>query len=142
MVVTVDMPPDVRAPAAARSVVRAFLRSLRILGPERSEDAVLLVSELVSNSLLHARRGRIRLRGAVDGDTVRVAVTDAGPGIRRRESLDMPTNGAPDGRGLPLVDMLADRWGDCPGPEACVWFELDASPSDRSADRVRGRAQR
>lgn len=73
-----------------------------------SETAQLLVSELVTNALLYGGKGGpTRLRVGVQG-TLRLEVTDS--------STEPPTprHAGPDdigGRGLELVDVLADRWG-------------------------------
>ena len=58
--------------------------------------------------------------------TVRVEVRDPGPGFSRPSFDDQPPLGT-SGRGLYLVDALADRWGvsRTPGGEARVWFEID-----------------
>ena len=55
-----------------------------------------------------------------------VAATDSGPGFDR-PSFARPPDGA-SGRGLHLVDVLADRWGlgqARDGPGWKVWFEID-----------------
>lgn len=85
----------------------------------------LLACELVTNSVLHGSRSardRIGVEVELSPRTVRVEITDAGPGFSPH-----PGRQAPDderGRGLVLVDGLADRWGVHAGPPAQVWFEL------------------
>ncbi len=83
----------------------------------------LLVSELVTNAVLHARTDltlvlRLRRGG------VRIEVHDSSPAapvVRRYE------DGAMTGRGLSLVEDMAGRWGVSPHPDGkAVWFELDA----------------
>jgi anti-sigma regulatory factor (Ser/Thr protein kinase) len=114
-------------PPAAGSARRA-LHSAAIFGAAAEPDALLLVSELVTNSIVHAgHRGRdaIRVRAGSDGSTARVEVCDRArdgsfPALRR----DTPPS-AIGGRGLMLVDALSDRWGmDACGRGTCVWFEL------------------
>lgn len=100
--------------------------------------AVLLTSELVTNSIQHSDSRR-------EGETVTVVVI-AVPGGVRTEVIDeggatipavCPEHGSqPDlaesGRGLQLVEMLATRWGhyrDEAG--ALTWFELLTSPHER-----------
>jgi anti-sigma regulatory factor (Ser/Thr protein kinase) len=94
-------------------------------------DAVLLTSELVTNSLRHAGlepADDIELTAEWSGSTLRVVVRDGG----RR---DLPANvvagtirPSPTGRsgwGLYLVDRLASRWGTNLGGRPGFWFELE-----------------
>lgn len=85
------------------------------------DDARLLVSELVSNSIEHVREeGDIELRLAVTDGVLRVEVLDSGPGFEppaRRA-------GAERGWGLHFTDRLASRWGIDRDERARVWFEL------------------
>jgi anti-sigma regulatory factor (Ser/Thr protein kinase) len=87
-----------------------------------SEAARLLVSELVTNSVLHARTD-VELVVRLRRGGVRVEVHDASPVapvVRRYEDEAMT------GRGLALVDQLASRWGvESRGGGKTVWFELD-----------------
>ena len=117
----VPLPRDQRGPRLARKLVTEQL--VRSSTPHRCvEDAVLLVSELVTNALVHGR-GDIRLECTVDGTLARVAISDAEvatPQLRR------PTSDRPSGRGLLLVDLLAARWGVDAAPTGkTVWFEIE-----------------
>jgi anti-sigma regulatory factor (Ser/Thr protein kinase) len=108
-------------------VARAFVGG--VLGPGHpcGDAAVLLVSELFSNSLRHSGSG-------APGGTVTVTVM-AGGGIARVEVTDRSGAGVPElcpgggdaeaGRGLQLVAGLAERWGwrRC-GGRTVTWFEL------------------
>lgn len=107
-----------RCVALARSQMRKALARWDLVGIEGR--AVLVVSELVTNAVVHARvRGRevatryVRLDGGV-----RIEVHDA--------SDEPPVPRAPDddgGFGLYLVEQFADRWGvaDRGGIGKCVW---------------------
>ncbi len=105
--------------SAARRFTRAALRRHSI-APETIDIAVLLVSELATNAIVHAASD-IRLRVRVSED-VRVEVCDA--------SSDAPAVGSGDseresGRGLELVTTLADGWDWAPRAEGkVVWFAL------------------
>jgi anti-sigma regulatory factor (Ser/Thr protein kinase) len=114
-------------PPAAGSARRA-LHSAAIFGAGAEPDALLLISELVTNSIVHAGHcggDAIRVRAASDGATARVEVCDRArdgslPAVRRGTSPF-----ATGGRGLMLVDALSDRWGmDTCARGTCVWFEL------------------
>src|SRR5687768_16419388 len=101
-------PSDPHAAASARRALD--LIGLR-LGPTASENAKLLVSELVTNAVRHGpqRRGtEVRLRASLRTDAIRLEVTDEGVGF-----VQPPASGllAVGGWGLVLVDRVADRWG-------------------------------
>jgi anti-sigma regulatory factor (Ser/Thr protein kinase) len=88
------------------------------------ETVVLLVSELVTNAVVHTGRPAVlRLALPRGSGVVRVEVADASvrpPAPRHAEGSD--TNG----RGLELVDVLADRWGwRVEGAGKSIWVELD-----------------
>ncbi|GHJ01081.1 ATP-binding protein [Streptomyces olivaceus] len=93
-----------------------------------SHPAELIVAELATNAVAHGRvSGRdFRLSLYVIGDTLRFEVTDT-----RGDRLPCPQHSATDaesesGRGLLLVEALADRWGVVPGPppRKTVWAEV------------------
>jgi anti-sigma regulatory factor (Ser/Thr protein kinase) len=90
------------------------------------DDVLLLVSELVSNAVLHTGMGpdqllRVELRRSPG--LVRLAVVDEGIGFTSHpECVD---GDRPGGWGLLLVDRIADRWGVAPTATGTrVWFEL------------------
>jgi anti-sigma regulatory factor (Ser/Thr protein kinase) len=96
------------------------------MSPRRRNDALIAVTELVTNSLVHAGPGPITLWAWLDANRLRVEVHDAGPGIPDERSWTLPDEGrAAGGRGLALVRMIADRCGHSPDPWAKVWFEMD-----------------
>ena len=91
----------------------------------RRTDVLLLVSELVSNSVIHGRpSGPADIEVAVTSrpGRVRVEVSDLGPGI------DPDVTESATGWGLRLVELLSDRWGIEGPPGGRVWFEIDAGP--------------
>src|SRR4051795_4486661 len=119
----VRLSADASAAGAARRVVAAALPK-----PEQDDArdlATLLVSELVTNSIVHAASG-VELEVEVDGDTVTVRVRDAdtGPLVMRAGGGTELDEG---GRGLLLVDRLAQAWGtEHHGGRKTVWFRLAA----------------
>ena len=85
-------------------------------------DAQLLVSELVTNAVLHARSATL-VTVERNGTTLRVSVEDDSPAQPRLRELGPE---AVTGRGLLLVDRIAQRWGVDPRAAGkCVWFEVD-----------------
>jgi anti-sigma regulatory factor (Ser/Thr protein kinase) len=108
-------------------VARSFVGA--VLGPGHpcGEVAVLLVSELFSNSLRHsgsgAADGTVAVAVTICGGLVRVEVNDrSGPVVPDLRPADHDAEG---GRGLRLVAGLAARWGwrRC-GGRTVTWFEL------------------
>jgi anti-sigma regulatory factor (Ser/Thr protein kinase) len=76
------------------------------------DDAVVIVSELLSNALRHARplpSGEIRVAWNRHGDVVEVAVSDGGSSTEPRRGR--PALSSLGGRGLGIVETLADCWG-------------------------------
>ena len=112
------------SPASARRARRLVVDALHRLHWETAtEVAELLVSELVTNAVLHARTD-IRLRVQAEDSWVRVEVHDASPApVHRRHYAQESTTG----RGLALVEALAARWGSelIRGDGKSVWFELE-----------------
>ncbi|MDT9684389.1 SpoIIE family protein phosphatase [Streptomyces sp. TRM76323] len=114
-----SFPPEPRSAARARRFVRAVLGDT---APDLVDTAELLVSELVTNAVLHARTEIKVSVGAVDG-AVRVRVGDRLPS-RVPVPRDCPPYAA-TGQGLALVDLLASRRGvETGGDTKTVWFEL------------------
>jgi len=105
----------------------------RVLGSEhdRLDTALVVVSELTSNALRHAKSG---FTLSVDDDEhhVRIEVTDRGGGWPVPvEVRAAPTSG---GMGLHLVEALADRWGAVEQPPGkLVWAEIDELQSGTGA---------
>jgi anti-sigma regulatory factor (Ser/Thr protein kinase) len=118
--------PD--AAAAARAAVREWCPDLAG-GPARRETLLLLVSELVTNAVLHSQApadAPIRVRASVDEQRVRVEVTDAGKRFTR-VSREPPRPGARTtigGYGLYVVEQAANRWGVDRACGTRVWFEI------------------
>ncbi|MBO8193471.1 SpoIIE family protein phosphatase [Streptomyces oryzae] len=118
-----SFPPRPESAAAARRFVRSALDGAE---PELVDTAELLLSELVTNAVLHARTEIEVSVSAVDGG-VRARVVDRLPSrsvVRRRHRADAST-----GLGLVLVEGLASRYGvetdgGTGGDRKTVWFEL------------------
>jgi anti-sigma regulatory factor (Ser/Thr protein kinase) len=104
----------------------ARLHAASFLGEQHRKDLVpdasLIVTELVTNAVLH---GGEPIRLAVDMDALlRIGVFD---GDRRTEHVAIKPHdmARPGGRGLHIVSTLADRWGTDAHPDGkTVWAEL------------------
>ena len=92
------------------------------LAPETMAKLRLLVTELVANSVRHARGTPIDVTVTLDEGTVRGEVSDGGEGFDPPHPDPNPLKTA--GWGLFLVRRIASRWG-VEAATGTVWFELD-----------------
>jgi anti-sigma regulatory factor (Ser/Thr protein kinase) len=118
--------PD--AGAIARKAISAWMG-----GHPRLDDALLAVTELVNNAVLHG--------GLADGEELTVAIGPEQDGIRLTVrhvgalfdigELSPPSREPGASRGLAIVERIADRWGvDSDGIEVSAWFEVGPGVSE------------
>lgn len=110
-----------KAPSVARRAVVAALDELGV--PCLHDPVTLLVSEIVTNSVMHAACAHISLTVTQTGDCVRVETVDCDSA----SSPDMTdlVRETPGGFGLHIVDSVAQDWGVTDHPDGkAVWFEL------------------
>ncbi|MCL8025033.1 ATP-binding protein [Nocardioides bruguierae] len=126
----VSLPETAKAPGVARSFLREELDRWG-LDDEVVESALLCVSEVVTNAVNHAHSRSLLRVSLLDG-VLTVLVRDRGGSGEVQppdpDEVDDPL--AVWGRGLMLVEAIADRWGserDAAG--TTVWFSLDAAAS-------------
>ncbi len=123
----VPLPSRPESAATARRLVQVVVLREWRLSPKMTEDAVLLVSELVGNAVRHTGARVFGLRMRRRRGWIRVEVRDPSRGLpclMPVQEMDI------SGRGLFLVDKLADRWGvDLLPRGKTTWFEM------RVADR-------
>ena len=108
--------------SASKKARRFVADVLRHIDPDDLEVVTLMVSELVTNCIRHARSAfRVDVRRT--GGRIRVEVTDEGGG---RPEMQNPGPSSPSGRGLRLVDSLSHGWGviDHGASGKTVWFTL------------------
>lgn len=122
------LPPSSESARAARAAVEEFLQPAATAG-ELTDDQLttvkLLVSELVTNVVLHAGTDcHLQLVYSPDG-VVRAEVGDTGPGMPVHREVDLVREDH-GGRGLVLLETLASSWEVMPAPSAgkTVSFEL------------------
>ena len=117
----IDLPPTALSISAARHVV---LELLSVWGtPQDRDDAALLVTELVANVVDHVGGEEcLTLELTSSEGRLRIAVRD---GSSVRPVVHELSRDRPRGRGLLMVQEIADRWGseDDQGGKR-VWFEL------------------
>lgn len=121
------MPSQRFAPAAGSvPLVRRFVAgSLGGLAPDQREIVLLVVSELATNAVVHSGT-EFEVRVDESAGDVRVEVSDGGPG---RPGMLSPPPDAPHGRGLRIVNGLAEAWGVTQRPikpGKTVWFSVAA----------------
>jgi len=118
---SIDLPPTDTSVVAARRFVRDLLVAWE--APHDHEDAALLVTELVANVVDHvAGEANLTLELSLSDTWLRIAVVD---GSAIRPVVQELSHDRPRGRGMRLVEAIADRWGaeDHEGGKR-VWFEM------------------
>ena len=114
-------------PGAAAEARRALEGLGDLLPLDKLEDVRLLVSELVTNSVVHAGLSpdeAITVTVTVQSGLARSEVRDRGPGFEPpREPAPKPDLAG--GWGLYIVNRVADRWGVAKTGSKSVWFEID-----------------
>lgn len=124
---TLQLPPDASAPGFARRLVQ---RQATDLPEDLVADAMLIVSELVANAVMHGRPEIwLHVRSTPSG--IAFGVQDAGEAL---PPTTAPLDGQSDGlhgRGLRIVAALASIWGVQPTSEGkIVWFEMHVVPEE------------
>ena len=125
---TARLPPDAPSARQARRFVDETLRRWEC--DDLLDTVELLVSELVTNAVIHAR-SEVDVSVQLLPDRVRIEVADQSPeGIRRR----VATPEGSSGRGISMVESLALAWGVSPHRSGkAVWFEMARpAPGDGS----------
>jgi anti-sigma regulatory factor (Ser/Thr protein kinase) len=118
----VPLPSRPESAATARRLTQVIVLRHWALSPKMAEDAVLLVSELVGNAVRHTGARVFGLRMRRRRGWIRIEVRDPSRGLpclMPVQEMDV------SGRGLFLVDKLADRWGvDLLPRGKTTWFEM------------------
>src|SRR4051794_18216573 len=117
--VTLHLPSKPDSPMTAR---HSLVELVPELAPETMAKLRLLVTELVANSVRHARGTPIELTVSLTDDLVRTDVSDGGAGFDHRAPDPSPMKTS--GWGLFLVGKMAERWG-ADQETGTVWFELE-----------------
>ena len=119
------LPGGPGAPAAARSALATALGGR--LSDQLEGDALIVVSELVTNAIRHggarSAADEVGVHAALREEVLRLEVTDPGPGFEPGGHGPRPDGGY----GLHMLDRLAMRWGVTGGDPVTVWVELDGA---------------
>lgn len=112
-------PIRLTSPAKVRAARRRIRRlAAPLVGDETAYSVEVMASEAISNALIHGH-GAPTVTVVADGKCLRVEVHDEGPGFVVAGRTD-------HGRGLAIVDALADRWAMVrDGDGTCLFFEVD-----------------
>jgi anti-sigma regulatory factor (Ser/Thr protein kinase) len=115
-------------PESTRAARRFALQAAGDVPPALRDAIAVMTAELAMNAVQHART---EFEVTIDraGAAMRVEVTDSGDG--RPVAQPMPPPQSLRGRGLPIVDGLADAWGVIPsphGPGKSIWFQVSMPP--------------
>ncbi|MCX4964965.1 ATP-binding protein [Streptomyces sp. NBC_00654] len=120
-------PRDPRGPRIARTTLRAVLGAHELV--ELSYRAELLTSELTTNSVRYAQ-GPAGVRLQWRHPVLRISVWDLSPDLPRPYTPPAGPD-AEAGRGMAILELVADRWGGCAIGEGelgsggkTIWFEL------------------
>ncbi|MEO3972685.1 SpoIIE family protein phosphatase [Streptomyces sp. CAU 1734] len=125
--------------ATTRHQVRELLHDWA--DPEQVDSAVLMVSEMVTNVLVHTDGNALLVAEVTCGDDggprrLRVEVADGSDDLPHKRR---PGEMASSGRGLMLMEMLADAWGVDPrGEGKSIWFELYESEAGKHGEPEHG----
>ncbi|MFD4622850.1 SpoIIE family protein phosphatase [Streptomyces sp. NPDC058475] len=121
-------PGDPEALTGARHMIAAAVRAWG--ARERADEIELVADELITNALMHTEGSAIVTLRVLTGPDrrLRVEVEDSSSALpRRREAGESGVSG----RGLLLVDRLADVWGvEARGRGKCVWCEFTVPERD------------
>ena len=129
--VTTVLASDSYAPGSARRELEEFVPDLPAA---RMNEARILVTELVTNSVLHAADGSVEFTLRLTPAHLAIEVTDGGGATRPELVAGGAEAERPHGWGLRIVESLTDSWGvrDAPGRRT-VWCELRIAEDDGSA---------
>jgi len=120
--IRISLPQTAASPAEARHLVSRFAAENDVRS--ESGSALLVLSELVTNAVLHGAEP-IDVYVSREGDMLRIEVSDGGArsdGVVPRSHDD---HGQPGGRGLHIVNSLAQRWGTIDNDDGkTVWAEV------------------
>jgi anti-sigma regulatory factor (Ser/Thr protein kinase) len=117
------LPRQPEAAFAARQAVAELAQDM----DWRAADVLIVVSELVTNSVRHAQGADIELRARRDPDALEVEVCDPMPGFAPPKPDMARASLGEGGVGLAVVDVLTDDWGVRVDGEACVWARFETS---------------
>jgi anti-sigma regulatory factor (Ser/Thr protein kinase) len=126
MIETATFKRDLRSAKQAR---RFVIERLHGYDSALVDNVALMTSELVTNAIQYST-GTLMVTLEVDAETLRVGVSDVGPGT---PMIRNPRPEEPNGRGLQIVAALANEWGASPNDDGgnTVWFILQLDSQEQ-----------
>ncbi|WP_307840482.1 ATP-binding protein [Streptomyces sp. G44] len=133
--VSFALAPQPNSVAQARRLLRAQLGMWAVRDDDACDAAALVLSELVTNAVVHTTSRWIICEVCADSEKLRISVRDegCGPGVPRPEHRGVDEE---HGRGLLLVDAVSSAWGvheAGPGIGRSVWAELRRTAAEVSS---------
>jgi anti-sigma regulatory factor (Ser/Thr protein kinase) len=126
-VLELALPAEPSSAAAARHSLAAYCRDNGV-PTQLTDDALLVISELVTNAVLHAGTPTL-VWAQYEGGTLTVAATD---GETTLPALLAPDDDREGGRGIAMIDLLGASWGlTRTGLGKVVWVTLEAADHRR-----------
>ncbi|EFQ84619.1 ATPase/histidine kinase/DNA gyrase B/HSP90 domain protein [Aeromicrobium marinum DSM 15272] len=106
----VRLPFDPSTPSIARTKLAGFL-TINRASSSVIDDALIVISEMIANAVSHgvpAQDGTIEISWSISGHLLELSVYDAGRGAAL-DPIDFDTDSL-SGRGLSIINRIADRW--------------------------------
>ncbi len=106
----IRLPFEASSPAIARTRLASFLTVNRASN-QVIDDALIVISEMIANAVSHgspAADGAIEIGWSINGDLLELSVTDSGVGASLKP-VDFDEDSL-SGRGLAIINRVADRW--------------------------------
>jgi anti-sigma regulatory factor (Ser/Thr protein kinase) len=134
-VASLSVPHERTSVRLARHAMGDQLEAVGV-GSDERDDAMLVLSELVSNAVKHAAplpSGEINVRWEVRDDLLHIEITDGGAGTRPHASVAALSSLG--GRGLDIVRTVSAQWGVTEGSDGVtVWAELPRGTDPAGAE--------
>jgi len=126
----VTLPSAVSSVPTARHFVESILSGWGL--SDLGWPATMVVSELATNAVLHARGGQFRIVVSTGDAGVRLEVSDDSTRLPQQRSYSLQSS---TGRGLRLVSELSDEWGVAPSEHGkTIWAVIRQAQEDGSSD--------
>lgn len=107
---TIRLPFELSTPSIARTKLAGFL-TINRAAPEVIDDALIVISEMIANAVSHGvptADGTVEISWTINGDLLELSVFDAGQGGSLKP-IDFDEDSL-SGRGLSIINRVADRW--------------------------------
>ncbi len=107
---TIRLPFEMSTPSIARTKLAGFL-TIHRASSDVIDDALIVISEMIANAVSHGlptTDGTVEISWTINGDLLELSVFDAGEGASLKP-IDFDEDSL-SGRGLSIINRVADRW--------------------------------